>query len=273
MQTNTLSTEQKLKISSVLQQHKPFMASFALIMSDRKIRLSTYESEKWNFDESPSVDGKFDVEGHAGVDVNGYYNPGIMSRIKMFFSSLKDFWELTSILPWYTRYTPVGNKLVKKRTLNVKPYFAWGMIVSPFKQYYGSWVWVINSIDIAASDMAEEDFYKKNGFYALKKGDIMDVTHMAKSYTRAEIYTRLESDGEIQIAPGIFANPTDPTVLIIDQLKYPFDLKDGWSTLKSFELLRTVIATYSELFKLPAEISATKKEVLRFPIEVIDGEL
>lgn len=229
-----MNTEVKMKNSekdeliAALSVHDVFNGVMDYAGKTGTLNLYISGSEKWNFpteennyqsDDKPKENGQYDVEGHKYADVYGFFKPALYSKIKSFFSYILDIIQFTKILPYKNRYT---------KKIIYKPYIPFRYIKEafPFTSTWSNWVWTVESLSILKDDIAEEKLIESSNKKWYLDKDLYKKT--VDGITNEEIERKL-NEHYILLNTGVYAAKRDPTVILLDDRFYRYDLKDGYS--------------------------------------------
>lgn len=171
----------------------------------------------------PRENGFYDVEGHTWTDIDGYFsiNPFKWNDLKRYVKNIgswvKDFFEL------FTFKSP-GPALQ----------FAWSTM--PFRFTWQSWVWTVEAMETIKDDLIWD---KMEAIHGEKMSRMIRQDY--KKFREEEIkidatITRQDlieyaNQNYYRITPYMWVSKSDPTVILIDQVLRPYDLRNGWSNL------------------------------------------
>lgn len=161
--------------------------------------------------DGPGPNGHYDVEGHSCVDVYGYVTMNPLNP--------KDLYRL------------VGEFVTWFRDAWRYKFFSG----APIYLTWECWVWTVESLDVEHDNMAHDSIDGKH----------KSVSDTMKAYDAARASISLDdvrrfmdaSPMYLPVHDGMWVNKMDPTVVVIDQGKFPFDMKDGWSNAAVLRLL------------------------------------
>ena len=97
------------------------------------------------------------------------------------------------------------------------------------------WVWVVDSLEIAKSDMAEKLAAQKVDYYTDGRIDrdkfksySEEIDKILPTITKDQLIVFIEETCT-RISKEIWVQNNDPTCFIVDNDLVPYDLRDGWS--------------------------------------------
>lgn len=193
------------------------------------IEFTTYEKWNWDGSEEPGPNGYFDKEGSAWSDVLvgqrlNFFNYRDILYIGYFFKR-----SIKAYVNFFDRYwlipTPMSVLLAIKSTI----------LLIIRRECWKTFC--LASLAVAEDDMPDE-----------KKDEITEDKDRLD-----QVIDILKKEGYVSILHGdeIFVNSENPQFIYIDERKYPFDLRDGWSDKKIKKIiiemaLTLLFANYSK---------------------------
>lgn len=220
-------------IQEILKNDPIFQAVLRKAKKQSCANIHVSSAEKWNnpYDkegvysddpdivEKPREDGHFDVEGHTWTDIYCEWD--------LRFWHVKDlYWWVKQTKDWIKDSYELGWDYFKE--------------VQPFNKRHESWVWTIESFEVAKSDLAEslaEDSLSRRNYkkyweeIKLKKEKITDQELL--DYVAKHSFKLSGKRGY-----DIYCTDNDPTVICVNEKDFPYDLKNGWSDKKIAEIIQ-----------------------------------
>lgn len=203
--------------------------------------------EKWNYPrddkdydtlDGPNKDGHYDIEGYSWEDVT--------AKVRL------------NLLNPFDLYTYIKSYLEYKE---------WE------KEYY-TWMWTIESFEIIKHDLAEEIANEKYPLDSVNFGITFNEDNTVKLnehtkeeeelirknrqeekkqleiITRRDILLYIRQVHYKKIALGMYVNLDDPTIILVDEKYFKFDMKNGWSRKKLIKILNKWLKTLDFDYKV-----------------------
>lgn len=251
-----------------LELNAMFTSAFDLAKKQDEFKVHITGLEKWNYLTGdalgePKADGSFDVEGHCWTDIHGYLKLSRKEWAAEWISWFRDVKEC-----WSWQYLASSLKFAAE--------------TAPLTPKKEVWIWTVEGTSVLSSDIADEmvtQFYgnhnaemkaMRNDYagYAKKREEIY------KGISREQVLIKLAQDC-LQVNRHLWVQKEDPTVIIVDELSFPFDMKDGWSNshvLKILKMWLTWLTGSGITFTDKQNVSAVNKTVRSIKMGMLDIE-
>jgi len=260
-----------------LQDSELFKSVLERARKKNRLDIAMTGSEKYNWpdhtgQERPNIsaDGSYDVEGHTWTDINGFTTvylwrwPDLKRYVSNIFSWVKDCWEVFSI-----------------KSPQVCFKFAWDTL--PFHTTWEQWVWTVESLDVAKSDLVEEKLmaaHEDNWRSYVRSGNYMkEYDKMSAATGRQEVLAYADKE-YLRVTEYMWVGRNDSTVILVDEVRRPFDYKNGWSNLMIASIIwdwAKLVAGYWGVVKTDTGIIKSfdpiKKDILRGMTDIEQGRL
>jgi hypothetical protein len=248
-----------------LQESRLFSAVIERANKKKRLDIAMTGSEKYNWpDPATGIEKEpsdhYDIEGHTWTDVDGFTTvylwrwQDLKRYVANIFSWVVDVWDTFSI-----RYPLIALK------------FGWETL--PFHITWEQWVWTVESLAVAKSDLVEDkiatahekdwrQFIRSPG-YMKEYQKVEDATH------RQEVIAYADKE-YLKITDFMWVGRHDPTVILVDEVRRPFDYKDGWSDLMITSIIwewAHIVGDYTGVVKTDRggiqAVNPIKQDVLR----------
>lgn len=200
----------KLDVNSLKQKELIKGHPRLLLIIDLALRTGILKYNPQAYEtETDEETGQVRRDGYWAEDVTGFWNPS--DFVSYFESNITAFKEARADFGFW--------KAFKFLSLTL-PWSGWCYVVDAKKTI---------AYDIVDDQYAEE---RTKG----QKVNYTDYEERVKKVSPEAVQAKLQSD-YLQIHPGIWVSPHDPTCFVADEDIIAFDKKDGWSTTKIGEIL------------------------------------